>query len=63
MNINMIYTLTTGTTITPVGTTKPTYSRQKKGWVTDIGIFSTNDPNEYVVKGIVAEPPAAVTGQ
>jgi hypothetical protein len=38
-----------------VGTTKPYYSRQKQGWITDAGVFSTKNPNDYEVSGTANE--------
>lgn len=34
-----------------VGTTKPFYDFQKRGWVTDAGIFPAVTPGEYSVVG------------
>lgn len=41
-----------------VGTTRPKYDPVKKGWVTDKGIFSTQNPADYMVTAELAPPPA-----
>lgn len=51
----MEYSLQAGGKIIKVGSTKPFFDNKRKGWVTDVGIFSTTRPGDYSVAGHVQD--------